>query len=50
MTYRGSFRGVIAWLGGLDLILLMAVLAMVTGAWSFIAIADKVKGGGTLKN
>jgi undecaprenyl-diphosphatase len=45
MTYRGSFRSVIKWLGGLDLILLVAVLAMVAGAWGFIVIADKVKGG-----
>ena len=48
MTYRRWVRTVIAWLGGLDLILLMAVLAMVAGAWLFIGIADKVKGGGTL--
>lgn len=47
MRHRGSFRGVIAWLGGLDLILLLAVLAMVTGVWSFIAIADKVVEGKT---
>jgi undecaprenyl-diphosphatase len=47
MRHRSSLRGAIAWLGGLDLILLMAVLAMVTGAWSFIAIADKVVEGKT---
>ncbi len=47
MRHRGSLRSVIAWLGGLDLILLLAVLAMVTGVWSFIAIADKVVEGRT---
>src|SRR5215470_10526034 len=47
MSHHGSLRRVIAWLGGLDLILLLAVLAMVTGVWSFIAIADKVVEGKT---
>jgi undecaprenyl-diphosphatase len=47
MRHRVSLRGVIAWLGGLDLILLLAVLAMVTGVWSFIAIADHVVEGKT---
>ena len=47
--YRGSVRAVIAWVGGLDLILLLAVLAMVTGVWSFMAIADKVVEGKTLR-
>jgi enamine deaminase RidA (YjgF/YER057c/UK114 family) len=42
MRRRGCLRGAIAWLGGLDLILLLAVLAMVSGVWSFIAIADWV--------
>jgi len=48
MTYRGLFRGAIAWLGGLDLIVQSAVFAMVAGAWGFIAVADKVKDGKTL--
>jgi undecaprenyl-diphosphatase len=47
MRHRSSLRGAIAWLGALDLILLLAVLAMVTGAWSFIAIADRVVEGKT---
>jgi undecaprenyl-diphosphatase len=47
MRHRDSLRGAIAWLGGLDLILLLAVLAIVTGVWSFIAIADKVVEGKT---
>jgi undecaprenyl-diphosphatase len=47
VRHRSSLRGAIAWLGGLDLILLLAVLAMVAGAWSFIAIADKVVEGRT---
>src|SRR5262249_2794112 len=42
-----SLRGVIAWLGGLDLILLLAVLAMVSGIWGFIMVADLVTEGKT---
>jgi undecaprenyl-diphosphatase len=47
--HRGSLRDLIRWLGGLDLVLLCAVLAMVTGIWSFIAIADRVVEGKTLR-
>jgi undecaprenyl-diphosphatase len=47
MRHDGSVRRLIAWLGGLDLILLLAVFAMVTGVWSFVAIADKVVEGET---
>jgi undecaprenyl-diphosphatase len=47
MRHRGSLRGAIAWLGGLDLIVLLAVLALVTGVWSFLAIADLVVAGKT---
>jgi undecaprenyl-diphosphatase len=47
MKHRGSLQGVMAWLGGLDLVLLMAVLAMVTGLLGFIAIADTVVEGKT---
>ena len=47
MRHRGSLQGVLAWLGGLDLVLLLAVLAMVTALLAFIAIADKVVEGKT---
>jgi undecaprenyl-diphosphatase len=47
MKDHGLFRGVTTWLGSLDLILLLAVLAMVAGAWGFIEIADKVVEGET---
>jgi undecaprenyl-diphosphatase len=47
MRHRGSLQGVLAWLGGLDLVLLLAVLAMVTGLLGFIAIADTVVEGKT---
>ncbi len=49
MAYPGSVRRVIAWLGGLDLMLLMAVLAMVAGALGFIVVADKVMEGKTAR-
>jgi undecaprenyl-diphosphatase len=49
MTQRGFLRSLIAWLGGLDLILLWSVLAMVAGIWTFIAIADRVVEGKTLR-
>jgi undecaprenyl-diphosphatase len=45
MKYRGLVRSVNRWIGDLDLILLMAVLAMVAGAWGSIGIAHKVKRG-----
>ena len=47
MKHAGSLRRAIAWLGGLDLILLLAVFAMATGLWTFIAIADSVAEGKT---
>ena len=49
MTNRSLLRRVIVWLGGLDLILLMAWLAMVAGALCFIVVADLVRGGATLR-
>jgi len=42
MKLLQPLRRLVAWLGGLDLILLWSVLAMVTGIWIFIAIADRV--------
>jgi undecaprenyl-diphosphatase len=47
MKYNGWIRGVIARIGGLDLVLLLAVLVMAAGAWGFIVIADKVVEGQT---
>src|SRR5690242_18488298 len=47
MRHSGSLQRVLAWLGGLDLVLLLAVLAMVTGLLGFIAIADTVVKGKT---
>jgi undecaprenyl-diphosphatase len=47
MKRAGSLRRLIAWLGGLDLILLLAVFAMTTGLWTFLAIADNVAEGKT---
>ena len=47
MKHAGSLRRAVAWLGGLDLILLLAVFAMATGLWTFVAIADSVAEGKT---
>src|SRR5579875_168785 len=47
MRHRSSLQGVMAWLGGLDLVLLLAVLAMVAGLLGFLAIADTVMEGKT---
>src|SRR4051794_23053876 len=49
MTHPGFLRSLIAWLGDRDLILLGSVLAMVMGVWTFIAIADSVVEGKTLR-
>src|SRR5437762_3195189 len=37
------------WLGGRDLYVLLAVLAVVVGTWSFIELADQVREGDTPK-
>ena len=47
MKRAAPLRRLIAWLGELDLILLLAVFAMATGLWTFLAIADRVAGGTT---
>ena len=49
MKHRNLVRRVIAWLGGLDLILLLSVLTIVLGALIFIVIADLVAGGATVR-
>jgi undecaprenyl-diphosphatase len=49
MKHHSLVRRVIAWVGGLDLILMMSVLAIVLGALIFIVVADLVAGGATVR-
>lgn len=51
MTLRlpGAVRKAVLWLRERDLLLLLAVLAVVLGVWAFIALADEVAEGGTQK-
>ena len=51
MTLRlhGAMSKAILWLREKDLLLLLAVLVVVLGAWAFIALADEVAEGGTQK-
>lgn len=40
-------RGLLEWAGGRGVLVLMAALVIVAGAWGFVALADEVKEGGT---
>lgn len=40
-------RKIVAWFGSLDLVMLLTLLAIVTGAWVFIAVAHGVGAGST---
>jgi undecaprenyl-diphosphatase len=44
---RETARRVIHWLGGADLLLLLALLGLVAGVWGFFHIAAAVRGGAT---
>jgi undecaprenyl-diphosphatase len=43
---RFVWKGLL-WLGGHELVVLAALLAIVAGLWSFIALADSIRGGHT---
>ncbi len=49
LRLRGAVSKAVLWLREKDLLLLLAVLAVVLGVWAFIALADEVAEGGTQK-
>src|SRR5436305_1976851 len=44
---RWTVRGVIEWLGGHELVVLVGLLIVVAGTWGFFALAGEVLEGGT---
>jgi undecaprenyl-diphosphatase len=46
---RASVERFLAWVGGLDLVVLIASLLVIGGVWAFVEIADEVTEGSTQK-